>query len=302
MKRIILIILIICALSALGVFASWWLAFSIGLTILGTLGYLERAFKINWSNRWSFSLLILFVFLSGAYIITSSIKSKHSEKQIADLSKLYKPIEETALEHFPELPKEKAIKTYLNRISKIEADNKQLKEENSKNEQRISELMTKSRTSEEIASQANKQATEATRIAGEERLARRKIEERLADRSLTDAQLTAIANRVKPFSGQEFLVTTFWDLKEPLSMANRIYAALNLAGWKYIKHETGSFLLGGVAGVLVYVHPSADERTKKAAAALVSALTTEGIASELREQNAPNNPNDRLYLNVGTKP
>ena len=301
-KKIILAIVIICALSSLGVFASWWLAFSIGLTILGTLGYLERAFNIKWSNRWSFSLLILFVLFSAAYIITSSIKSKHSERQITDLSKLYRPIEETALKHFPELPKEEAIKNYLNSISRIEADNKQLKEKNSKNEQRISEFMMTSKISEEMASQANKRAAEATRIAEGERSARKKIEERLADRSLTDAQLTAIADKVKPFSGQEFLITTYWDLKEPLSIANRIYAALNRAGWKYIKHERGSVLLGGMAGVLVYAHPAAEERTKKAAVSLVSALTTEGIASELREQNDPNNPNNRLYLNVGTKP
>ena len=65
-------------------------------------------------------------------------------------------------------------------------------------------------------------------------------------------------------------------MKEPLAIANRIHRALTLGGWKYIKPKSAAFLLG-VAGVLIYVHPAADERTKKAAASVVSALTKEGI-------------------------
>jgi len=84
------------------------------------------------------------------------------------------------------------------------------------------------------------------------------IEERLADRSLTDMQVKAIADRIKAFAGQEFDIITFWDLKEPLAIANRIYAVLKLGGWKYIKPESAQFLLGGVGGVLVYVHPEAE--------------------------------------------
>jgi multidrug efflux pump subunit AcrB len=128
------------------------------------------------------------------------------------------------------------------------------------------------------------------------------IEQRLADRKLTDAQVRAIADVLKTFAGQEFQITTFWDLKEPLAIANHVYSALNLAGWKYIKPESAEFLLGGIAGVLVYVHPAADERTKKAADAVVFALINEGIDSELRKQNAPNSPNSKLHINVGTKP
>ncbi len=153
----------------------------------------------------------------------------------------------------------------------------------------------------EIA-QANTRAAEANRIAESERLARMKIEQRLADRSLTDAQLTAIADKVKPFSGQEFLVTTYWGLKEPLSITNRIYAALDSAGWKYVKHKGVKNLIGMASGVFVNVHPTADEQTKKAAASLVSALTVEGIASRIEERDDPDSPSNRIELMVGTKP
>jgi energy-coupling factor transporter transmembrane protein EcfT len=87
MKRIILITVIICALLAVGIFVSWWLAFSIGLVILGTLGHVERIFKIKWSKKWTIFLLILFLLLSGAYITTSFTRSRHSEGQIVSLSK-----------------------------------------------------------------------------------------------------------------------------------------------------------------------------------------------------------------------
>jgi preprotein translocase subunit Sss1 len=83
---VILSIVMICALFALGVIVWWWL-FSIGLAILGTLGYFDRIFHIKWSRKWSFFLLAIFLLFSVAYIIANIIKSADSETQIADLSK-----------------------------------------------------------------------------------------------------------------------------------------------------------------------------------------------------------------------
>ena len=61
-------------------------------------------------------------------------------------------------------------------------------------------------------------------------------------------------------------------------------------------------MLGGVAGVLVYVHPAAQENVKKAADSLVAALNEQGIVSELRQQNSANPIDSKLHLNIGTKP
>lgn len=83
MKRIIaLIIVIVCALLAVGIFVSWWLAFSIGLTILGTLGHVERIFKIKWSKKWTIFLFVLFLLLSVAYITTNFTRSKQAENDL----------------------------------------------------------------------------------------------------------------------------------------------------------------------------------------------------------------------------
>lgn len=154
----------------------------------------------------------------------------------------------------------------------------------------------------DIAS-ANERAVTANRIAEGERLARVKIEERLANRTLTDAQVAVMVDKLKVFTGQEFEITAYWDHKESLAIANRTYSTLLLAGWKFIKPENGSFLMGGVSGVFVYPHPDADELTKKAAASLVSGLSHEGIAAEIKWQNAINNPkHNKIHINVGTKP
>jgi hypothetical protein len=91
----------------------------------------------------------------------------------------------------------------------------------------------------ERIAQLELQTAVANKRAEEDRLARVKIEQRLADRILSDAQLVVIANKVRQFGNQEYQVTTFWDLKEPLTLANRIHAALSLAGWKYIPPGEG---------------------------------------------------------------
>ena len=83
MKRIILIIVIICAPFALGIFVSWWLALSIGLIILGTLGYVERIFNIKLPRKWSLLFLLLFILLSVGNII----RSNHSENVVTEAKK-----------------------------------------------------------------------------------------------------------------------------------------------------------------------------------------------------------------------
>jgi hypothetical protein len=129
----------------------------------------------------------------------------------------------------------------------------------------------------------------------------KQLQARMADRQLTDEQVAEIADKVKMFPGQQFKVTTYWDIKECMTISNRIYDALHLASWEYLKPERAEFLLGGVSGVLVYVNSKADEKTKNAADQLVRALNQANIYSEQRDENDPT-PNNQIQLNVGTKP
>jgi len=85
MKRIILIIGIICALFALalGIFVRWWLALSSGLIILGILGYFERIFNFKWPRK----LCLLFLFLFILFSVGNIIISKHSEDVATEAKK-----------------------------------------------------------------------------------------------------------------------------------------------------------------------------------------------------------------------
>ena len=127
------------------------------------------------------------------------------------------------------------------------------------------------------------------------------IQERLADRKLTDEQISLIGASVKQFAGQQFEVTTYWDIKECLAIANRIYDALQLAEWEYIKPEGARWLMAGISGVQIYGNSKAEDKTKSAAKALADALKVANIDAELRDENDPT-PNNKIALNVGAKP
>ena len=128
-----------------------------------------------------------------------------------------------------------------------------------------------------------------------------KIEQRLADRTLTDAQVAAIAAKLKPFPGQQFEFVTYWDLKEAVNIGSRISVALAVAGWTFVPQKTWSAMTSRLAGVVVYDQPNSSETTKEAAIALVSALNSEDISAELRAGN-DTKLNNKITIAVGEKP
>ncbi|OFV95545.1 MAG: hypothetical protein A3H28_05815 [Acidobacteria bacterium RIFCSPLOWO2_02_FULL_61_28] len=154
----------------------------------------------------------------------------------------------------------------------------------------------------ERAANAEKETARLNKLAEEERLARVRIEEQIADRILTDEGVIKIAAELRPFPGQQFKIITYWESREPLALTNRIYSAIIRAGWKFIRPANRSNLIWGISGISVYVHPAATELTKKAAEALVSALDKQGLPSALREHNPKDDPTNMIQINVGTKP
>jgi hypothetical protein len=166
----------------------------------------------------------------------------------------------------------------------------------------IAELNKETAIARSQIAEADAKAAEANEKAETERLARVRIEQRLADRVLTDEQLSSISNKIKGFSGQEYGVTTYWDLKESVAISNRIALGLERGGWSYVKPAQAAFMLGGIEGVQVWVHPDADDSVKKAADALVEALNDEDMDAVLKEQNPANPKDNKIHLNIGTKP
>jgi hypothetical protein len=67
-------------------------------------------------------------------------------------------------------------------------------------------------------------------------------------------------------------MTPYRENKESLGIAIRVYRALTLAGWKLIRFPNGSWLMGGITGILVDVHPAAPTSTRNAAETLGKVL------------------------------
>jgi hypothetical protein len=128
------------------------------------------------------------------------------------------------------------------------------------------------------------------------------LQQTLADRQLSDKQFKEIIEALRPFSGQEYDVTAYWDSKESLNIAERINQALQIAEWKFLPMTQYRAMLGGVVGIQIWRHPEADTRTIKAAESLIAALLREGLQAEPRIQNPTNNPkHNRISLSIGAK-
>lgn len=147
--------------------------------------------------------------------------------------------------------------------------------------------------------ESNERAALAEQKAAEAKLALEKFK---APRVLSLEEQQLIIFKVVKFKGQEYRITTFWDIKEALDFSNQLHHALQAAGWQYIPPgEGGAFLLGGIIGVQVWVHPDADPSVKEAANALVSVLGELGQPSVLKLQNPKNTKDNKISLNIGTK-
>lgn len=157
---------------------------------------------------------------------------------------------------------------------------------------------------------ANERAAEANRIAEQEKLARLQLEARLADRTLTTAQQSAIASRLAPFSGTVVDAAIWGDTPEIQIISSQLLDAIRKAGWVI---QPGQAMGGGaVRGILVGTSPAADENTVRAATALVASIQEAGLAGgswpfdQLRTPNAMMNSGFTgtapIRLFIGSKP
>ncbi len=141
----------------------------------------------------------------------------------------------------------------------------------------------------------------AARFESRAKTAEETLKKITSDRVLSDEQVGAIVQKIRSFAGQEYHITTFWEMREPLAIANRVLAALQSAAWKFVPPASPTFLIGG-EGVQVWVHPAADEQVRKAANTLVDALNGADMAAVLKEQNPQNPKDNKIGINIGTKP
>ncbi len=275
-------------------FWEWTEYCATGVVIVGCIGEYVAEFKeyphdLNKRHRFAKRSLLLLIAGLAVELVALVRTSQLSGQIIAGLN-----IEaEQAMERASEADE---------RAAKFEKEAEEVRKQVAVSNEHASRAETMAKGFEAHIAESNAVAKSAEARAAQARLELSRIQERMADRELTDGQISEIADAIKAFLGQEYDVTPYWDTKESLTIANRISEAMTRGGWKYVPPERSGFMLGGITGVQVWVHPSADEKTRRAADSLLHILNKVGIVAELRMQNSQNPKENRIHLNVGTKP
>jgi hypothetical protein len=162
------------------------------------------------------------------------------------------------------------------------------------------------------AALANERAAEANKIAEGERLARLKIEEKLAPRRLNEAQQERIEAKLRPFANTPYELAVN-PVPEAIDLLSTVDSVLRAAGWGAKESAKKDFrfvftLRNGSKVEQVYTSGIAIQGTKAflqkngpASEALVLALRAEGL-----ETNATILPDDdpspeALHVVIGSK-
>jgi len=169
----------------------------------------------------------------------------------------------------------------------------------------------------EIA-ESNKQAAEANQKAESERLARLKIEEKIAPRGLSPAQFGNLRNKLIEFASTPIDVCVFPEgSSDIIPLSHEILHVLQAAKWDALMFTAiGSG--ANVMGIWVSISNRSDITVKSAAKLLISALNSEGIITKelvpFPEEHLPftHSSENKLHLNrkqyapirimIGTKP
>lgn len=126
------------------------------------------------------------------------------------------------------------------------------------------------------------------------------LQNRLAARKLSNAQIADMKRELEKFSGQKFLYDAYF-VKEVTDIGSQISDALEGAGWQKFTQPPNSFLKSITAGIAVFVDVDAPEATKAAANKLEKLLNENGIAA----YDVPRNiPTDKavIGIQIGIKP
>ena len=196
---LVLIFFVICVLSLLFFVLSWWWALTVGLIILGTLGYIEKILNTNWPKNWKIFFLILFVTLSIGQATYSRYKERVTNKQFN--LKQRKAAEQVAALHARS--NEAALSAEEAKLRATDAQQKQ--------------------------QQLQRENLELSLQVEKERRARVKLEEQLAPRRLSKANRALIINAMSRFRGMTIKVQRRGEM-EPYAYANEIAQPLQASG------------------------------------------------------------------------
>ena len=161
---------------------------------------------------------------------------------------------------------------------------------NVKEEALKKELLT---ANERIAT-LGKEAEGLKAQAEADRLARIKIEEKLAPRTLTGEQQLVIIETIKPFAPQAFEFVSYQDDQEVVQLVHTLVRLLVSAGWKGFP-ATGFLMAQLEVGIRIEFSPEGEKQFAPAANALADALNAEGIATSVGVREKLDK-NDRVVI------
>lgn len=134
-------------------------------------------------------------------------------------------------------------------------------------------------TAKTEAAKANAEAAKANEKAESERLARLKIEERLAPRFLTTEQQNELSEKLKKFAGQNLDIFAFGDTPEIIRITYLVNSALISAGW--ITRAWTVTAGPTVSEIIVLLRKESAPDTSDAAIALANELLNHKFATKL---------------------
>ena len=152
--------------------------------------------------------------------------------------------------------------------------------------------------------QANERAAEANKIAEEERLARVKLESKLAPRTLKGESQNAVVAAIKQFAPQTFDILWYSDDPESTNLANDIFAAFQRAGWKVDRPSESWLGFGVQLGVIIEFTPEKKDELASTCKTLADAFVKEGIVTvtQPKEREDKERKPTTLVIRVAKKP
>lgn len=168
-------------------------------------------------------------------------------------------------------------------------------------------------TARKEAALANERAADANKIAEGERLARLKIEEKLAPRTLNDEQRKRIESKLKPFAGTPYELALN-PVPEATDLLGVIAPILRSAGWVYKESAKKDFrfnftLNDGstkveqayVSGIVLLGTKAFIDAHRPALDALAFALKEEGLEVRAEYLKDDDPSPDALHIAIGSK-
>jgi cell division protein FtsB len=250
-------------------------------------------------ENWAAFFTLLVVLGVGGELVVHVMQSRANKKLIT-------------LQHLEALAQQKEIARLQNASASVEL-------EIAKANEGAATAVTKAAQAEENlgaarkeAALANERAAEANKIAEGERLARLKIEEKLAPRSLGDEQRKRIESKLKPFAGTPYELALN-PVPEATNLLNIIVSVLRSSGWvskdsakqdfRFVftlddGHKVEQAFVSGIVlqgtRTFVGIH-------QRAIDALAFALKEEGleVRAELLKDDDPSP--DALHITIGSK-